>query len=184
MKLLASLEAHALPGFSTGHIWLCLPICLSWSLQRQVVPLAFPGLGSLVTAAPGPWNYCLIHTQCLASCSVILLNIFLPQHCSLLVFASVVRGRVCSPPHSAGRFPGDNTRTAERAALPRNHPLLWQRQGKAHTVPCSLTCASDCIGSSILNTWCLQNRNVLHIVYKSILYMFLQLVLMRNLFIY
>lgn len=89
MKLLASLEAHALPGFSTGHIWLCLPICLSWSLQRQVVPLAFPGLGSLVTAAPGPWNYCLIHTlnawlrvrwYCWTfPCLSIVHSLFLPQ---------------------------------------------------------------------------------------------------------
>lgn len=69
---------------------LALPSHLSfWSLQRQVVPLAFLGLGSVMTAAPGPWNYCLIHTLnawlCAQwyywtfPCLSIVRSLFLPQ---------------------------------------------------------------------------------------------------------
>lgn len=49
---------------------------------------------------------------------------------SCLASPSVVGGRVCGPPHAEGRVPGDHTGAAEGAALPGDHPLLRQRQGK------------------------------------------------------
>lgn len=58
---MASLGGQVLQGLSIGKVCLCLPICPSrWALQGQVVPLAFPELGSLVTTALGPWHQCLM----------------------------------------------------------------------------------------------------------------------------
>lgn len=63
------------------------------------------------------------------------------------------------PPHPAGRVPGDDTGTAERAALPGNHPLLRQRQGKkknADFLVFSSVCAPSCsVVNTFFNTWCL-----------------------------
>lgn len=42
----------------------------------------------------------------------------------------VVRRSVCSTSYPAGWIPGCYSRTAERSAISRNYPLLWQGQGK------------------------------------------------------
>jgi hypothetical protein len=112
---------------------LFLPLsCIHLRPSRQCSCPGIPNLGSLMTAAPlfpwnpGPHTCTSAELTLIVTCEVHsnIVTYTLPGPHSCFAFASVVRGCVCSPPHSAGRVPGDNTGTAERAALPRNHPLL------------------------------------------------------------
>ena len=69
------------------------------------------------------------------------------------------------PPHPAGWVPGDDPGAAEGAALPGDHPLLRQREGKKKKKKqlfcCFLIlCAPSChvVNTFFFHTWCLWNQ--------------------------
>lgn len=83
---------------------------------------------------------------------------------SCLASPSVVGGRVCGPPHAEGRVPGDHTGAAEGAALPGDHPLLRQRQGKKKKKMRSFSCfplwtPSQC-HKRVFSTRCLRDQEL------------------------
>lgn len=149
------------------------------------LPLAFPGLSSLMTAALGPWNYRLMHplSAWLGAqwyywtfpCLSIVHSLFLSQWSE----------DVCAA-HLTQRDGFQATTQGQLKEQLYQEIIHYFDKGKVrHTLSLDLlpVLPTALEAQFLIHDVC-RTRIVLHIVYRSIVCMFLQLVLMRNLFIY